>query len=59
MVSCSSEKTAIEIGKGSRKDRMNKEWSEKNKKMQTLIGKDATFREGIDVLMELRENLFQ
>ena len=38
---------------------MNKEWSEKNKKMQTLIGKGATFREGIDVLMELREDLFQ
>ena len=38
---------------------MNKEWSEKNKKMQTLIGKEATFREGIDVLMELREDLFQ
>ena len=38
---------------------MNKEWSEKNKKMQTLIGKEATFRKGIDVLMELREDLFQ
>ena len=38
---------------------MNKEWSEKNKMMQTLIGKEATFRKGIDVLMELREGLFQ
>ncbi|MBO4680073.1 MAG: DUF3795 domain-containing protein, partial [Lachnospiraceae bacterium] len=38
---------------------MNKEWSEKNKRMQTLIGKEATFREGIDVLFELREDLFQ
>ena len=38
---------------------MNKDWSEKNKKMQTLIGKEATFREGIDVLMELRDDLFQ
>lgn len=38
---------------------MNKDWSEKNKKMQTLIGKEATFREGIDVLMELRNDLFQ
>ncbi len=37
---------------------MNKEWSEKNKKMQTLIGKEATFREGIDVLIELRDDLF-
>ena len=38
---------------------MNKEWSEKNKKMQNLIGKEATFREGIDVLIELRDDLFQ
>ena len=38
---------------------MNKEWSEKNKKMQTLIGKEAAFREGIDVLIELRGDLFQ
>lgn len=37
---------------------MNKEWSEKNKRMQTLIGKEATFREGIDVLIELRDDLF-
>ena len=38
---------------------MNKEWSEKNKKMQTLLGKEATFREGMDVLLELRDDLFQ
>ena len=38
---------------------MNKEWSEKNKKMQSLIGKEATFREGIGVLIELRDDLFQ
>ena len=37
---------------------MNKEWSEKNKKMQSLIGKEASFKEGIDVLIELREELF-
>ena len=37
---------------------MNKEWSEKNKKMQSLIGKEATFREGISVLIELRDDLF-
>jgi len=37
---------------------MNKDWSEKNKKMQTLIGKEASFREGIDVLIELRDDLF-
>ena len=38
---------------------MNKEWSEMNKKMQTLIGKEATFPEGIDALIELREVLFE
>ena len=37
---------------------MNKEWSEKNKKMQTLIGKESTFAEGIDVLIDLRNDLF-
>ena len=37
---------------------MNKEWSEKNKKMQSLIGKEATFREGISALIELRDELF-
>ena len=37
---------------------MNKEWSEKNKKMQSMIGKEATFREGIDVLLELRNDVF-
>ena len=38
---------------------MNREWSEKNKKMQSLIGKEVTFREGIDVLIELRDDLFE
>ena len=37
---------------------MNKDWSEKNKKMQSLIGKEASFQEGIDVLIELRNDLF-
>ena len=37
---------------------MNKDWSEKNKKMQTLIGKEATFREGLEELFELRSDLF-
>ncbi len=35
---------------------MNKEWSEKNKKMQSLL-KKATFSEGITELLELREML--
>ena len=38
---------------------MNQEWSEKNKKMQTLLGKESTFREGIGVLIELRDDLFR
>ena len=38
---------------------MDKEWSEKNKKMQTLISKEATFSEGIKVLLELRSSLFK
>ena len=38
---------------------MNKDWSEKNKKMQSLIAIDVSFREGIDVLIELRNDLFR
>ena len=38
---------------------MDKEWSEKNKKMQALISKEATFDEGIKVLLELRAELFE
>ena len=37
---------------------MNKDWAEKNKKMQSLIGKEASFREGIETLIELRSDLF-
>ena len=36
---------------------MNKDWSDKNKKMQALIGKESTFAEGIDLLIELRNDL--
>ena len=38
---------------------MDKDWSEKNKKMQTLISKEATFAGGIKVLLELRAELFE
>ena len=38
---------------------MNKDWSDKNKKMQTLISKEASFDEGIKVLLELRDELFE
>ena len=37
---------------------MNQDWAEKNKRMQSLIGKKASFREGLDVLFELRGDLF-
>lgn len=37
---------------------MNKEWSDKNKEMQKLIGKQATFGQGVKLLLELRESLF-
>lgn len=38
---------------------MDKEWSEKNKRMQALIAKEATFAEGINLLLELRKDLFE
>lgn len=38
---------------------MNKEWSALNKKMQSLIGKEKTFRAGIDSLFELRNQLME
>ena len=38
---------------------MDKEWSEKNKKMQTLIAKETTFAESIKLLLELRAQIFE
>lgn len=38
---------------------MNKEWSEQNKIMQTQLKKEATFREGIETLLELRQQLME
>ncbi|HRR77113.1 MAG TPA: phage head-tail adapter protein [Ruminococcus sp.] len=38
---------------------MNKEWSEHNKEMQTLLRKRETYKQGIAVLFELREKLMQ
>ena len=38
---------------------MNKEWSEQNKKMQSLIGKADTFEEGKKVLFALRDDLMK
>lgn len=37
---------------------MNKEWSEQNKKVQSLLKKN-TFAEGIEALLELRDRLMQ
>ena len=38
---------------------MDKDWSEKNKEMQKLLSKEATFKEGIDRLLELRASMFE
>ncbi len=38
---------------------MDRNWSEMNKEMQALLSKEATFREGIEKLLELRKSLFE
>ena len=38
---------------------MDSDWSEKNKKMQALISKEATFAEGIKLLLEMRAEIFE
>ncbi len=38
---------------------MNKEWSELNKTMQSQFKKKDTYDEGIDTLLELRNNLWK
>jgi len=38
---------------------MDKSWSEKNKEIQQLLTKEATFKDAIQKLTELREELFQ
>ena len=38
---------------------MNKDWSEKNKEIQKLLSKEATFGEAIGKLIEFREELFR
>lgn len=37
---------------------MDKNWSEMNREMQTLLSKKATFGEGLERLLELRKQLF-
>lgn len=38
---------------------MNKEWSQKNKEIQVLLGKESTYKEGIQKLISFREELFE
>ena len=38
---------------------MDKTWSEMNKEMQALIAKKATFKGGVEKLLELRRSLFE
>lgn len=38
---------------------MDKDWSDKNKEMQKLLSKEATFAEGINKLLELRADVFE
>ncbi len=38
---------------------MNKEWSDKNKRIQILLGKETTYKEGIERLIEFRKELFE
>ena len=38
---------------------MDKDWSDKNKEFQKLITKEATFKDGIKVLLDLRDSLFE
>jgi hypothetical protein len=37
---------------------MDKDWAEKNKEIQKLISKEATFNEAIDKLIAFREEMF-
>ena len=38
---------------------MNKDWSDKNKEFQKLVSREVTFKDGIRVLLELRDLLFE
>jgi hypothetical protein len=38
---------------------MNSEWSEKNKQIRILLGKETTYKDGIMLLIELRGELFE
>ena len=38
---------------------MSNDWSEKNKQVQILIGKEAAYKAGIELLIELRKEIFE
>lgn len=38
---------------------MNQDWSEKNKNIQKLLGKESAYQEGITQLIEFRTELFE
>lgn len=38
---------------------MNKEWSEKNAQIQILLGKETTYKDGIELLIEFRKEMFE
>jgi hypothetical protein len=38
---------------------MDKNWSEMNKEMQALLSKEATFRDAVGKLIQLRDSLFE
>lgn len=38
---------------------MNKDWSKKNKRIQELIGKKDTYKDGIKLLTEFRQEMFE
>lgn len=37
---------------------MDRGWSEKNKQVQTLLGRESTYKEGIDLLIAFRKEMF-
>lgn len=38
---------------------MHKNWSDKNKTIQKMLGKEDTYKEGINLLIEFRSQLFE
>ncbi|NLU51616.1 MAG: phage head-tail adapter protein [Clostridiaceae bacterium] len=38
---------------------MDKGWSEKNKRIQILLGKETTYKEGIELLIAFRQEMFE